>query len=249
MELQCKNKTEFQYGIWNYSIDLNRASTDPIPTWYYPYFLLTSPPSWFRLSALSLAVEQTRVCRKLISAQGRGRYLLRLALGRKTLSQFFAHLLHTPRVLEVRHAANTLLSPIRHASLTRLFILWLQWYSPTLSILRNEEFVGETFSKWRGLVKAEGTFVAISVWSLLLFVFCVSPEPFMSLLLVLSHMEFKLDTEVSEKLQHVTRWYSDLFLYLFVVVLFFLLLFKQNCSFLDESWLLPVGAPRQNFIE
>ncbi|XP_043958081.1 uncharacterized protein si:ch211-250n8.1 isoform X1 [Gambusia affinis] len=105
-----------------------------------------------RLSALSLAVEQTRVCRKLISAQGRGRYLLRLALGRKTLSQFFTHLLHAPRVLE--------------------------WYSPTLSILRNEEFVGETF------------------------------EPFMSLLLVLSHMEFKLDME--------------------------------NCSFLDESWLLPV---------
>uniref|UniRef100_A0A3P9Q290 Si:ch211-250n8.1 n=1 Tax=Poecilia reticulata TaxID=8081 RepID=A0A3P9Q290_POERE len=95
----------------------------------------------------SLAVEQTRVCRKLISAQGRGRYLLRLALGRRTLSQFFTHLLHTPRVLE--------------------------WYSPTSSIFRNEEFV-----------------------------------PFMSLLLVLSHMEFKLDME--------------------------------NCSFLDESWLLPV---------
>ncbi|XP_035998397.1 uncharacterized protein si:ch211-250n8.1 [Fundulus heteroclitus] len=101
-----------------------------------------------RLSALSLAVEQTRVCRKLISAQGRGRYLLRLALSRKTLSQFLTHLLHTPRVLEC--------------------------YSPTLSILRGEEFV----------------------------------EPFMSLLLVLSHMEFKLDME--------------------------------NCSFLDESWMLPV---------
>ncbi|XP_054913471.1 uncharacterized protein si:ch211-250n8.1 isoform X2 [Poeciliopsis prolifica] len=127
-----------------------------------------------RLSALSLAVEQTRVCRKLISAQGRGRYLLRLALGRKALSQFFTHLLHTPRVLEVRHAANALLSLIRYSSLIRLFILRLQWYSPTLSILRNEDFV----------------------------------EPFMSLLLVLSHMEFKLDME--------------------------------NCSFLDESWLLPV---------
>ncbi|XP_047232795.1 uncharacterized protein si:ch211-250n8.1 isoform X2 [Girardinichthys multiradiatus] len=99
------------------------------------------------VSALSLAVEQTRASRKLISAQGRGRYLLRLALSRKTLSQFFTHLLHTPRVLE--------------------------WYSPT-SILRNEEFA----------------------------------EPFMSLVLVLSHMEFKLDME--------------------------------NCSFLDESWLLPV---------
>ncbi|XP_049419013.1 uncharacterized protein si:ch211-250n8.1 [Epinephelus fuscoguttatus] len=101
-----------------------------------------------RLSALSLVVEQTRVCKKLLSAQGRGRYLLRLALSRKTLPQFITHLLHTPRVLE--------------------------WYSPTVSILRNEEFL----------------------------------EPFMSLLLVLSHMEFKLNME--------------------------------NCSFLDESWLLPV---------
>uniref|UniRef100_A0A3Q3KY05 Uncharacterized protein n=1 Tax=Mastacembelus armatus TaxID=205130 RepID=A0A3Q3KY05_9TELE len=54
-----------------------------------------------RLSALSLAVEQTRGCRKLLSAQGRGRYLLRLALSRKTLPQFITHLLHTPRVLEV----------------------------------------------------------------------------------------------------------------------------------------------------
>ncbi|XP_029933150.1 uncharacterized protein LOC115377495 isoform X3 [Myripristis murdjan] len=101
-----------------------------------------------RLSALSLALEQTRVCRKLLTAQGRGRYLLRLALSRKALPQFIAHLLHTPRILE--------------------------WYSPAVSILRNEEFL----------------------------------EPFMSLLLVLSQMEFKLD--------------------------------MQNCSFLDESWLLPV---------
>ncbi|KAM3592163.1 uncharacterized protein V6R79_013905 [Siganus canaliculatus] len=101
-----------------------------------------------RLSALSLVVEQTRVSRKLLSAQGRGRYLLRLALNRKVLPQFITHLLHTPRVLE--------------------------WYSPDMSIIRNEEFM----------------------------------EPFMSLLLVLSHMEFKLDVE--------------------------------NCSFLDESWLLPV---------
>ncbi|XP_011616845.2 uncharacterized protein isoform X2 [Takifugu rubripes] len=101
-----------------------------------------------RLSALSLAVEQTKACKKLISAQGRGRFLLRLALSRKILPQFITHLLHTPRVLE--------------------------WYSPAVSILRNEEFL----------------------------------EPFMSLLLVLSHKEFKLVME--------------------------------NCSFLDESWLLPV---------
>ncbi|TNN48642.1 hypothetical protein EYF80_041180 [Liparis tanakae] len=103
---------------------------------------------YWQMSALSLAVEQTRVCKKLLSAQGRGRYLLRLGLRRKALPQFITHLLHAPRVLE--------------------------WYSPELSILRNEEFV----------------------------------EPFMSLLLVLSLMEFKLD--------------------------------MANCSFLDESWLLPV---------
>ncbi|XP_051926445.1 uncharacterized protein si:ch211-250n8.1 isoform X2 [Hippocampus zosterae] len=101
-----------------------------------------------RLCSVAWAVEQTKTCRKLISAQGRGRYLLRLALGRKTLPQLVTHLLHTPRILE--------------------------WYSETFSILRNEEFL----------------------------------ETFMSLLLVLSQMEFKLDME--------------------------------NCSFLDESWLLPV---------
>ncbi|XP_031699896.1 uncharacterized protein LOC116381693 isoform X2 [Anarrhichthys ocellatus] len=109
---------------------------------------LTRQDACGRLSALSLVVEQTRVCKKLLSAQGRGRYLLRLALVRKALPQFITHLLHTPRVLE--------------------------WYSPEVSILRNEQFM----------------------------------EPFMSLLLVLSHMDFKLDME--------------------------------NCSFLDESWLLPV---------
>uniref|UniRef100_A0A671XBI5 Uncharacterized protein n=1 Tax=Sparus aurata TaxID=8175 RepID=A0A671XBI5_SPAAU len=112
---------------------------------------LTHHDACGRLSALSLAVEQTRVCRKLLSAQGRGRYLLRLALSRKALPQFISHLLHTPRVLE--------------------------WYSPAVSILRNEDCHH-----------------------------CRSP--FMSLLLVLSHMEFKLNME--------------------------------NCSFLDESWLLPV---------
>ncbi|KAM9717002.1 uncharacterized protein ACNS7B_022759 isoform 1-T1 [Menidia menidia] len=101
-----------------------------------------------RLSSLSLAVEQTRVCGRLLSAQGRGRYLLRLGLSRGALPHFLSHLLHTPRLLE--------------------------WYSPASSILRNQEYA----------------------------------EPFMSLLLVLSHMEFKLDLE--------------------------------NCSFLDESWLLPV---------
>ncbi|XP_077958917.1 uncharacterized protein LOC120819842 isoform X2 [Gasterosteus aculeatus] len=64
---------------------------------------LTRQDAGGRLSALSLVVEQTRVCRKLLLAQGRGRYLLRLALRRKALPQLITHLLHTPRVLEVTH--------------------------------------------------------------------------------------------------------------------------------------------------
>ncbi|KAK3529492.1 hypothetical protein QTP70_031733, partial [Hemibagrus guttatus] len=101
-----------------------------------------------RLSAVSLAVQQTTACPKLLSAQGRGRYFIRLMLSRRTLGNVVSHLLHTSSIME--------------------------WYSPDISVLRNEEFV----------------------------------EPFLSLCLVLSEMEFKLNI--------------------------------QNCSFLDESWLLPV---------
>ncbi|KAL0984052.1 hypothetical protein UPYG_G00136470 [Umbra pygmaea] len=101
-----------------------------------------------RLSAVSLAVEETSGCRKLLSTQGRGRYLLRLAFIRRLLERVIKHLLHTPKVLE--------------------------WYNPAISLLRNEEFL----------------------------------EPFLSLLKVLSEMDFNLD--------------------------------MKNCSFLDESWLLPV---------
>ncbi|XP_064179357.1 uncharacterized protein si:ch211-250n8.1 isoform X1 [Anguilla rostrata] len=100
------------------------------------------------LSPLSLAVERTSGCRKLLTAQGRGRFFLRLALSRRILGSVVQHMLHTPKVLE--------------------------WYSAAISIFRNEELV----------------------------------EPFLSLLLVLSEMDFKLNIE--------------------------------NCSFLDESWLLPV---------
>ncbi|KAF7705608.1 uncharacterized protein si:ch211-250n8.1 isoform X1 [Silurus meridionalis] len=101
-----------------------------------------------RLTAVSLAVQQTTACPKLLSAQGRGRYFIRLMLSRRTLGNIVTHLLHTSSIIE--------------------------WYSPDISVLRNEEFV----------------------------------EPFLSLCLVLSEMEFKLN--------------------------------MQNCSFLDESWLLPV---------
>ncbi|XP_022522292.2 uncharacterized protein si:ch211-250n8.1 isoform X2 [Astyanax mexicanus] len=101
-----------------------------------------------RLSVVSLAVQQTAACPKLLTAQGRGRYFIRLMLTRRTLGNVVKHLLHTDRVME--------------------------FYTPDVSVLRNEEFV----------------------------------EPFLSLCLILSEMEFKLNL--------------------------------QNCSFLDESWLLPV---------
>ncbi|XP_031424374.1 uncharacterized protein si:ch211-250n8.1 isoform X1 [Clupea harengus] len=101
-----------------------------------------------RLGSVSLAVDQTTNCKKLLTAQGRGRYFLRLALNRRILGNVVKHMLHTPKVLE--------------------------FYSTTISILKNEEFL----------------------------------EPFVSLMLVISEMEFKLCIE--------------------------------NCSFLDESWLLPV---------
>ncbi|XP_076123085.1 uncharacterized protein LOC143103165 isoform X4 [Alosa pseudoharengus] len=103
-----------------------------------------------RLGSVSLAVEQTINCKKLLTAQGRGRYFLRLAVNRRILGNVVKHMLHTPKILE--------------------------FYSTTISILRNEDFL----------------------------------EPFMSLLLVISEMEFKLNIE--------------------------------NCSFLDESWLLPGGV-------
>nr|XP_021328257.1 uncharacterized protein si:ch211-250n8.1 isoform X2 [Danio rerio]XP_021336073.1 uncharacterized protein si:ch211-250n8.1 isoform X2 [Danio rerio] len=101
-----------------------------------------------RLSSISLAVQQSTACSKLITSQGRGRFFIRLMLRRRTLGSVVKHLLHTNRVIE--------------------------WYCPNISILRNEELL----------------------------------EPFLSLSMVLSEMDFKISVE--------------------------------NCSFLDESWLLPV---------
>uniref|UniRef100_A0A673CUV0 RUN domain-containing protein n=1 Tax=Sphaeramia orbicularis TaxID=375764 RepID=A0A673CUV0_9TELE len=89
-----------------------------------------------RLSAVSLAVEQTKVCRKLLSAQGRGRYLLRLALSRKTLPQFITHLLHTPRVLE----AGVVLSRLKGCPLSIRVLRWRSSdgtvYRPLIKLLR-----------------------------------------------------------------------------------------------------------------
>ncbi|XP_066560995.1 uncharacterized protein LOC136750103 isoform X2 [Amia ocellicauda] len=91
-----------------------------------------------KLSPVSMAVEKTASCIKVLTSQGRGRYFLRLALNRRILGNTVHHFLHTPKFSE--------------------------WYDPAISILRNEEFV----------------------------------EPFLSLLLVLSEMEFSLNIEVCQ---------------------------------------------------
>ncbi|KAL7869515.1 hypothetical protein AOLI_G00135030 [Acnodon oligacanthus] len=116
--------------------------------YWYCFEQLLQHDTCGRLSAVSLAVQQTTACPKLLTAQGRGRFFIRLMLAKGTLENAVKHVLHTGRVME--------------------------WYSPETSVLRNEKFV----------------------------------EPFLSLCLVLSEMKFKLNIE--------------------------------NCSFLDESWLLPV---------
>ncbi|KAL6475608.1 hypothetical protein MHYP_G00166480 [Metynnis hypsauchen] len=116
--------------------------------YWYCFEQLLQHDTCGRLSAVSLAVQQTTACPKLLTAQGRGRFFIRLMLAKRTLENAVKHVLHTGRVME--------------------------WYSPETSVLRNEKFV----------------------------------EPFLSLCLVLSEMKFKLNIE--------------------------------NCSFLDESWLLPV---------
>ncbi|KAM4664482.1 uncharacterized protein O3C94_012574 isoform 2-T2 [Discoglossus pictus] len=68
-----------------------------------------------RLSHLSVMVEKTAACPKVLTSQGRGRYVLRLALNRKTLVSTIQHLLHTPKLME--------------------------WYDPVLSVLGNEELL------------------------------------------------------------------------------------------------------------
>ncbi|XP_030317929.1 uncharacterized protein LOC115599325 isoform X2 [Calypte anna] len=104
-----------------------------------------------RPTPLSTSIQQAGSCREVLTAQGRGRHFLRLALQEKLLEEAVRQLARTPRLLE--------------------------FYDPVSSILGNETLL----------------------------------EPFLSLLLVVTEMDFSLDL--------------------------------QNCSFLDESWLLPVRAP------
>nr|XP_008102639.1 PREDICTED: uncharacterized protein LOC103277829 [Anolis carolinensis] len=86
---------------------------------------------------LSVIIEKTNSCEKLLTAQGRGRYFLRHALNRKLLAIALQQLVKAPRMLE--------------------------WYDPLTSILGNEEF----------------------------------SEPFLSLMLVVTEMNFSLDLQNS----------------------------------------------------
>ncbi|KAM4762165.1 uncharacterized protein ACIQIH_016245 isoform 2-T2 [Cyanocitta cristata] len=101
-----------------------------------------------RPTPLSISIRRAGGCERTRTAQGRGRYFLRLALQGKVLAVAVRQLAQTPRLLE--------------------------FYDPGSSILGSEDL----------------------------------REPFLSLLLVLTEIDFSLDL--------------------------------QNCSFLDESWLLPV---------
>ncbi|XP_069608145.1 uncharacterized protein [Ranitomeya imitator] len=66
-----------------------------------------------RLPHISVMIEKTVACPKVLTPQGRGRYFLRLALNRKSLAATVQHLQHTQRLLE--------------------------WYDPLFSVLGNEE--------------------------------------------------------------------------------------------------------------
>ncbi|KAH0629497.1 hypothetical protein JD844_011599 [Phrynosoma platyrhinos] len=67
---------------------------------------------------LSVIIEKTNSCEKLLTAQGRGRYFLRLALNGKLLAVALQQLVKAPRMFE--------------------------WYDPLTSILGNEDFSATT---------------------------------------------------------------------------------------------------------
>ncbi|KAM9639932.1 uncharacterized protein ACIBXB_014058 isoform 2-T2 [Morphnus guianensis] len=134
-----------------------------------------------RPTPLSISIQKAGSCEKARTAQGRGRYFLRLALQGKVLAAAVQQLAQTPRLLEVQHTAGRLwgeLLPMgngeQNSSVINGGVSLFQFYDPVSSILGNEDLL----------------------------------EPFLSLLLVVTEMDFSLDL--------------------------------QNCSFLDESWLLPV---------
>ncbi|KAM9296821.1 uncharacterized protein PAF06_017767 [Gastrophryne carolinensis] len=68
-----------------------------------------------RHSHLSVMIENTVACTKVLTAQGKGRYFLRLALNRKSIAVAVQHVQHTQKLLE--------------------------WYDPLFSVLGNEEYM------------------------------------------------------------------------------------------------------------
>ncbi|XP_068120352.1 uncharacterized protein [Hyperolius riggenbachi] len=83
-----------------------------------------------RLSHLSVMIQNTLACNKVITAQGRGRYFLRLALNRKSIASAAQHLQHTQKLME--------------------------WYDPLFSVLGNEEHMEPFLSLL--LVVSQSTF-------------------------------------------------------------------------------------------
>lgn len=64
-------------------------------------------PLPLRPSPLSIAVQKVRGCEKVLTAQGRGRLFLRLALQEKVLVAAVRQLAGTPQLLEVQHKAGS----------------------------------------------------------------------------------------------------------------------------------------------
>nr|XP_056704355.1 uncharacterized protein LOC130476434 [Euleptes europaea] len=67
------------------------------------------------MTLLSIVIDKTNSCEKVLTAQGRGRHFLRQALNEKLLAVAIQQLLRAPKLLE--------------------------WYDPVTSILGNEEFL------------------------------------------------------------------------------------------------------------
>lgn len=66
-----------------------------------------SPLSPNRLSPLSTSIQKAGGCEKVQTAQGHGRYFLRLALQEKVLAAAVRELAQTPRLLEVQHTVGS----------------------------------------------------------------------------------------------------------------------------------------------
>lgn len=115
-----------------------------------------SAPSCFPLSPnrpspLSIAIQKAGSCEKARTAQGRGRYFLRLALQGKVLAAAVQQLAQTPRLLEVQRLVGKLWGePLptgggeQNSSVINGGVSLFQFYDPVSSILGNEDLLGRT---------------------------------------------------------------------------------------------------------